>query len=288
MPLFNRKKESEKSGAEEGDDLGERFKKGYEKQKRKRPHPKDRYRIIQLINKMIDKQIEDVRLKIRVPEEVYFRCNHCGKCCDNVKFRVSITVKDCAKWLRLGKKEYLYAIDRNRGHPKDTLFFITKANFLYSMAENYGEEMCENFVEINPSLEEIHDDEHNQCVFYNSLENRCSIYPHRPLYCQVYPYQILFDVKLHKLYKRGYRKTAKMRLKEKEYIRYVKHGAANQLYCPDEVTQKNEDNLRTVKQSKWAKRIKKLIISELFSGSLYFANRKDVFEDVLYALFAKE
>ncbi|MBD3351644.1 MAG: hypothetical protein GF364_09180 [Candidatus Lokiarchaeota archaeon] len=280
-----KKKHQKKKSQEKDDAKYEKFKEVYLK---KSGVPDDRYSLIKMIGKMIDHHVKKVNLKVKIPNEVYFRCNNCGKCCDHVKFRIPITLGDCAFWLKSNKEIYLRALDHNRGHPKNLFYFITKRNFDDHMIENYGEEVYNDFLVINPSLKKIDIDEEQQCVFFNSQNNKCTIYSQRPVYCQIYPYQKLFDLNSKKLYTKAYRKVSKMRLKNKEFVNFIKNGLEYRLFCPEQVLEESDDNLRRLKQHKWESRITQLIIEDLFSCSLYFQNRRDILEKVMYSLFSKD
>jgi len=249
--------------------------------------PPGRYSIIQMIEKMTLHFIEQFNMDFKIPDHIYFKCNKCGKCCQNARYKVPITILDCANWINLKKKFILRALDHNRGHPKNLLFFITKKNFEEYMVENYGKSVFEHFLNLNPSLTNIKDENLEDCVFFNSNNNNCVIYQFRPLHCQIYPYYKLFNLDLRKIYSKGYKLVSKMNLKDKDFKEFLRNNDIFRIKCPPEVLEENKPNFKKIKKSFWSQKIRKLIIADLFSGTLYFKNRRDILELIYYSLFSK-
>ena len=250
--------------------------------------PPGRYSIIEMIEKMILHFINEFSIKIKIPDQIYFKCNRCGNCCKNSRYKIPITILDCANWIKSDRKFILKALDHNKGHPKNLLFFITKKNFKDYMIENYGKKIYDYYIKINQSLNQINLENEEDCVFFNSNNYECSIYKYRPLHCQLYPYFSLLKLNLIKIYSKGYKKVSKMRLKDNHYKAFLKNGDFLVLKCSSEIINQNITNLKKIKKSNLVQKIKKFVIADLFSGSLYFKNRKDILELIYYSLFSKK
>jgi len=155
------------------------------------------------------------------------------------------------------------------------------------MIENHGKRVVNLFLNINPSLKKIEEENLRDCVFYNSDTKQCSIYASRPIHCIVYPYNLILNIDYKGLFGKAFSKISGMRLKDKDFINYMKEGESYKILCPDEATAKTEDNLKKIHQQRLRNRMERVIIGMLFSGSLYFKNRKDVYEKIMIALFSK-
>lgn len=283
------KSESEpESGKKKDDEKYEKLRQDMIKRAQPREPPKydDRFHILKLIDKMITHQLDKTKLKIKIPEETYFTCNRCGECCKKARFRISVTISDCVSWINSGKNLYLRALEHNRGHPKDLLYLITKQTFQEEFQTKHGSFFYNQMVNINPSLQEISDNDKEDCVFFNSALKECTIYQFRPLHCVIYPYHALFKLNLASLYVKAYHKVAKLPMKEKGLKNFLQKSDFLVIKCPPITLEKNDQNRKSLKNQKWIRRFNELIIGDLFSGSLYFENRKDILEQVMIALFS--
>jgi Fe-S-cluster containining protein len=262
-----------------------KFEKIYGKNQTKRP--KDRFRIIKMINGLTNKSISETNLKINIPEKVHFSCNNCGNCCKKAKYRIPVSITDLAFWINSNKKNFLRTLEYNRGHPKFTFFLINKLVFKNEMIENHGKFFYDYFLDLNPSLIEIEEENYDDCVYYNSINGKCSIYTLRPIHCSVYPYNLILGIDIESLFAKAYKKLSGMSIKDKDYKTYMRRIKNEEIMCPNEVIEEIPANLKNLHRQKLTKRIKKFIIGGLFSGSLYFKNRRDISEEIFASLFAK-
>lgn len=250
------------------------------------PKYNDRFHFLRLIDKMISHQLEKTKLKIKIPKEIFFSCNKCGECCKKAKFRISITISDCVSWINSGKNIFLRALEHNRGHPKNLIYLMTKQTFQEEFQIKHGPFFYKQMIDINPTLQEINESDKEDCVFFNSALKECTIYQFRPLHCVIYPYHALFKLNLASLYIKAYHKVAKMPLKDKGLKNFLKKSDFLTIKCPPITLEVTEQNRKSLKNQKWVRRFNELIIGDLFSGSLYFENRKDILEQVMAALFS--
>ncbi|MHA1820331.1 MAG: YkgJ family cysteine cluster protein [Promethearchaeota archaeon] len=299
--MDNKKKKSKKEKQNKRDkekEKGERKKKGdiihnkkepsnTLKLKKYSPIPADRFKLILQIDAMIKHHEKNVNLKINLPKNIYFKCNQCGNCCKNAKYRIAVNISDMANWIMNKKKIYLRALDYFENHPRQVFYLIIKEEFQKYMIKNHGKGVYERFLKINPSLKSIRPQDLKDCVFYNSIDNSCSIYQNRPLYCVMYPEFLLYELNYKSLYSEAFKQVARMKLKDKDFKAFLENDPNFEIRCPKEVLAENSNNLKKLKLQKNINRLKKMIIADLFSGSLYFKNRKDIFEEIFKSLFGK-
>ena len=130
----------------------------------------------------IIKSIRDSMDPIQIETTITFTCDRCGICCKN--FRIGISWADINEYIRTGLYHMLSVLIL----PEDRNYFqlMNKGQFSQAVPP-FSQALIKKFVQINPSLESIKNDDLESCVFYNPSHNACSIQSIKPLECRIYP-----------------------------------------------------------------------------------------------------